>query len=146
MIRGVSDRSLDYWRIFFRSADDDIFHVIANAVRVAKADRPKDLITKRSIIIDALYPCDQLEELEIHEDEAQDNERKNGAQVSKESTNNNLHNKTIKATDQNLYEAKDDWSDKIDEQHHIVKEVIKIKALLKNWQDEVRIMFFFLSQ
>lgn len=124
--RMPDSRTLDYWRIFFRSADNDIFLVIMSAIRVAKADRPRELIVRRQAIIDAIYLQDQPE-FQGPEVQVQDNKREE-AQASEESK--------INRKDKKLHEA-EDQSGEIEHPHQFAGEIMRIKEVLANWRSEV---------
>ncbi|ONK78508.1 uncharacterized protein A4U43_C02F19520 [Asparagus officinalis] len=118
--------SLDYWRKLFRSADKDVFIIIMNAIRVAKADRPRDFITNRQVIIDALYPQDPPELLSP-EGKMHNNERNACDPASEESKNNNDNN--------------NDNNNHNNEEQEL--EVMRIKELLINWQEKVALIILF---
>lgn len=49
--------SLDEWRIFFKTANADIFGIIENAIMVAAMDYPNELKQKKSSITELLFTC-----------------------------------------------------------------------------------------
>lgn len=52
-----TSRSLDEWRVFFLTANSDIFDIIEGAIKVAAADCPKEFKSSRDRIAELLFSC-----------------------------------------------------------------------------------------
>ncbi|KAG2310172.1 hypothetical protein Bca4012_024675 [Brassica carinata] len=134
--------SFDHWREYFRRGDSDIFQIIDHAIMVAAADSPIKFKSRRDKIAELLFSCrvtrctgcDQLElsvpggDGEAHhgEDTAVDG-------GSKENSSRGDNNNQIVSN--YSYEA-EALSDAIEEFSMVSKEVVRIKDILLNKDDQ----------
>ncbi|XP_043693715.1 probable mediator of RNA polymerase II transcription subunit 26b [Telopea speciosissima] len=144
--------SLDYWRKYFRSTNSDIFNVIEYAIMVAASDCPNELKKRRDGIAERLYTCkytrcsgcDGVELAVRKEEEGDDSGCKSSGDfvgsVGKESkvnssTNDNTEN-DIKRVSNFSYDEAEALTEEIEEESLIVGEVLRIKEILVNSQDQ----------
>ncbi|XP_038701266.1 probable mediator of RNA polymerase II transcription subunit 26b [Tripterygium wilfordii] len=160
----MKSASLDHWRDYFRSADSDIFDIIDHAVMVAAADCPEELRLRRDRIAEKLFCCrfnrcsDQVESPitgrpgSAISDDGGDGEhddrgfqREFGAGGRKESKvnstsrddqdNEEMQNGTPMVSNYSSEDA-DALTDEIEEAHQTVEEVLRIKDILHDSEDE----------
>lgn len=155
--------SLDNWRNYFRTANGDIFDIIDHAVMVAALDCPKEFKLRRDRIAEKLFTCKvtrclgcERVELNVPCNESDDDEddmigcKRDEGGGSKESKvnssgddrdNDNDHHVNIDNDNQILsnfsYGEAEALTDEIEEESQIVGEVLRIKEILDNSQDEV---------
>ncbi|KAL0346148.1 UNVERIFIED_CONTAM: putative mediator of RNA polymerase II transcription subunitb [Sesamum radiatum] len=151
--------SLDKWREYFRGANSDIFDIIEHAVMVAACDCPYDFKLKRDRIAEMLFTCkftkcfgcDRVELAVPNPDsvEKRDDDDKyrseidaGGSKDTKESkVSGDDHHTEIVVMDvnqisDNSYGDVEALSDEIEEESQILDEVLRIKAILDNKQEE----------
>ncbi|KAF8395741.1 hypothetical protein HHK36_019692 [Tetracentron sinense] len=144
MVMGVKSGSLDYWRKYFRSANSNIFEVIEYAIIVAASDCPKEFKIMRDQIAERLFSCrlsnylgfDHVKE-EGDEGFESDFDGIGDDFVSKVNSSTDDHvemkmNKVSNCSDDEL-EA---LTEEIEDESEIVGEVLRIKGILANSQDE----------
>ncbi|KAJ0235211.1 mediator of RNA polymerase II transcription subunit 26b [Hirschfeldia incana] len=130
--------SLDRWREYFRRGDSDIFEIIDHAIMVAAADCPNKFKSRRDKIAELLFStrcctgCHHHHHRELslpgEEDEAVDG---GGSKESKANSSRGDNNQIVS----NNYEA-EALSDAIEEFSMVSKEVVRIKEILLNKDDE----------
>nr|DAD29224.1 TPA_asm: hypothetical protein HUJ06_030692 [Nelumbo nucifera] len=142
---------LDYWRKYFRGATSDIFEVIEHAITVASSDCPEEFKMRRDRIAEMLFCCRMARcfgcnrvELQVPAEEEGDGDCKNGgdfvgrsgkeSKVNSSSNGNNQMN-TIRVSNYS-YDETEALTEEIEEESQIVKEVLRIKDVLSNSQDE----------
>ncbi|KAJ0098777.1 hypothetical protein Patl1_21136 [Pistacia atlantica] len=154
--------SLDNWRNYFRTANGDIFDIIDHAVMVAALDCPKEFRLRRDRIAEKLFTCKvtrclgcERVELNVPCNESDDDEddmigcKRDEGGGSKESKvnssgddrdNDNDHHVNIDDDNQILsnfsYGEAEALTDEIEEKSQIVGEVLRIKEIIDNSQDE----------
>ncbi|XP_020106895.1 probable mediator of RNA polymerase II transcription subunit 26b isoform X2 [Ananas comosus] len=120
--------SLDYWRKFFSSAANaDIFRVIEKAIAVAAADSPDELRARRARIAEALYVClactcstHRLHNHHHNQEEADQKEEEEDRRVG-----SNLS-----------YNEAETLTEKIKEESHTLREVLRIKGVLSAGREQ----------
>ncbi|KAK4392535.1 putative mediator of RNA polymerase II transcription subunitb [Sesamum angolense] len=151
--------SLDKWREYFRGANSDIFDIIEHAVMVAACDCPYDFKLKRDRIAEMLFTCkftkcfgcdrvelavpnpDSVEKRDDDDDKYRSGiEAGRGSKDTKESKVNDEHRTEIVVMDvnqisNNSYGDVEVLTDEIEESQ-ILDEVLRIKAILDNRQEE----------
>ncbi|KAL0428451.1 UNVERIFIED_CONTAM: putative mediator of RNA polymerase II transcription subunitb [Sesamum latifolium] len=153
--------SLDKWREYFRGANSDIFDIIEHAVMVAACDCPYDFKLKRDRIAEMLFTCkftkcfgcDRVElavpnpdSVEKRDDDDDDKYRSGieagGSKDTKESkVSDDDHHTEIVLMDvnqisNNSYGDVEALTDEIEEESQILDEVLRIKAIIDNKQEE----------
>ncbi|KAL0337897.1 UNVERIFIED_CONTAM: putative mediator of RNA polymerase II transcription subunitb [Sesamum calycinum] len=152
--------SLDKWREYFRGANSDIFDIIEHAVMVAACDCPYDFKLKRDRIAEMLFTCkftkcfgcdrvelavpnpDSVEKRDDDDDKYRSGiEAGGGSKDTKESKVNDEHRTEIVVMDvnqisNNSYGDVEVLTDEIEEESQILDEVLRIKAILDNRQEE----------
>ncbi|GKV45174.1 hypothetical protein SLEP1_g52285 [Rubroshorea leprosula] len=153
--------SLDHWRNYFRTANSDIFDIIDQAILVAALDCPKEFRLRRDQIVEKLFTCrwtrcsgcDRVElAVQEYEDESGrgcksgfDGEDGRGCEFeiggskgSKVNSSRDDHgemNMNQIASNYSYGEA-EALTEEIEEELQIVEEVLRIKEILENNQDE----------
>ncbi|XP_042484014.1 probable mediator of RNA polymerase II transcription subunit 26b [Macadamia integrifolia] len=144
--------SLDYWRKYFRSTNSDIFEVIEYAIMVAASDCPNEFKMRRDRIAERLYTCkltrcsgcDRVELAVPKEEEGDDSGCKSDGDfegsLGKESkvnscTNDNAEN-DMKRVSNYSYDEAEALTEEIEEETQIVGEVMRIKEILVDSQDQ----------
>ncbi|XP_059668296.1 probable mediator of RNA polymerase II transcription subunit 26b isoform X2 [Cornus florida] len=157
----MNSGSLDKWRDYFRTANSDIFAIIEHAIMVAASDCPKELRLRRDQIAEILfscklgrcYGCDRIELAvpgDVVDDDDEDEGCKSGSDTDrfkfeaggcKESKVKNSHRDDH--VDMNMnhvsnysFGEAEALTDEIEEEGQIVGEVLRIKEILHNSQDE----------
>ncbi|XP_038684128.1 probable mediator of RNA polymerase II transcription subunit 26b isoform X2 [Tripterygium wilfordii] len=161
----MKSASLDHWRDYFRSANSDIFDIIDHAVMVAAADCPKEFRLRRDRIAEKLFCCtfnrcsDRVGSpvagrpgSAVSDDGGDEDrvcnrgfQREFGAGGSKESKvnstsrddreNEEMQNGTHMVSNYSFGDA-EALTDEIEEAHQTVEELLRIKDILHNSEDE----------
>lgn len=164
---GDASVSLDKWRDFFRSSNSDIFNVIEHAIMVAACDYPFDFRLKRDRIAEMLFvskmtkcfDCDRTEHFVTNCDgvENNGNNGKSRAGDSKDTEESKVkNNRGGDDYDESRGVIKANWnlvsncsfrdaetlSDEIDEEFKVFEEVLRIKKILDNTNEEVGLFLF----
>ncbi|XP_073158061.1 probable mediator of RNA polymerase II transcription subunit 26b [Henckelia pumila] len=158
---GDASVSLDTWRDFFRSSNSDIFNVIEHAIMVAACDYPYDFKLKRDRIAEMLFVsqmtkcsgCDRTEPSVINCGGVENNNKsRTGTEESKANNNgcgdefDESRRRAVKAS----WNCDNNWSfgdaealtDEIDEEFKVFDEVLRIKEILGNKDEEpVELLF-----
>ncbi|KAJ0234802.1 hypothetical protein HA466_0269420 [Hirschfeldia incana] len=134
--------SLDHWREYFRRGDSDIFQIIDHAIIVAAADSPNQFKSRRDKIAELLFSCrvarcNGCDHVELSvpggDDEAVDGGEVGGG--SKENSSRGDNNNQI-VGNYSYEEEAEALSDAIEEFSLVSKEVVRIKDILLNRDDE----------
>ncbi|XP_058107415.1 probable mediator of RNA polymerase II transcription subunit 26b [Magnolia sinica] len=145
----VKSGVLDYWRKCFNSTNADIFEVIEYAIIIASLDCPKELRMRRDRIAEKLFSCrltrcvgcDRVEAAAPEEDEdggCKDGFGGDGDFGRKESKGNSSTNEggKMNRVSNYSYDEAEALTEEIEEESQIVGEVLRIKEILSNKQDE----------
>ncbi|XP_023539160.1 probable mediator of RNA polymerase II transcription subunit 26b [Cucurbita pepo subsp. pepo] len=148
--------SLDYWRDYFRNANSDIFSLIDYAILVAASDCPKEFRLRRDRIAEQLFSCrltrclgcDRVElavagdvdgETGFKSDSAGDGRAFEGG-GSKESK---VYSSRDDGGEMNFNQVSnysfgeaEALTDEIEQESEIVGEVLRIKEILNNFEEE----------
>lgn len=138
---------LDKWREYFSRCDSDIFDVIERGIMVAACDYPQEFRLRRDRIAQILFSsklskcvgCDHVELLigageedegdcekrEVDRDDEGEEEEEEGMYVNKMMISNYSYGEAEALTDE------------IEKESQMVGEVLRIKRILENSQDEV---------
>ncbi|XVE90739.1 hypothetical protein DITRI_Ditri20bG0101300 [Diplodiscus trichospermus] len=154
--------ALEHWRNYFRTANSDIFDIIDNAITVAALDCPKEFRLRRDQIAEKLFTCkftrcsgcDRVELVvpEYEDDNGrgcqasfkrETDEEEDGCDIfeaggSKESKANSSRDDPLmnQITSNYSYGEAEALTDEIEEESIIVGEVLRIKEVFHNSQDE----------
>ncbi|KAF8403682.1 hypothetical protein HHK36_011786 [Tetracentron sinense] len=141
--------ALDYWRKYFLSANSDIFEVIEYAIVVAASDCPKEFRMRRDRIAEKLFSCQLSNGFGCDRVDAEgdrvfktgfDGSADFGGGVSKESKVNSStdDHAGMKMTQVSTcsYDEVEALTEEIEEESQIIGEVLRIKGVLSNSQDE----------
>ncbi|XP_059295854.1 probable mediator of RNA polymerase II transcription subunit 26b [Lycium ferocissimum] len=142
---------LNKWRDYFGKANLDIFDIIENAVMVAAIDHPKEFKLKRERIVELLFTCkitksfgsDKVELVVPNADEVVPNEDtkkcKNefvkefeGCDIKENKSEMNVN----KIFSNYSYGEAEALTDEIEKENQTVKEVLRIKEIIDNNQNE----------
>ncbi|POO00479.1 Transcription elongation factor [Trema orientale] len=157
--------SLDYWRNYFRTANSDIFDIIDHAIMVAASDCPKEFRLRRDRITERLFccrltRCSGCDHVELAVpgggDDGEDSDdggfksdfdRDGGeefeAGASKESKVNTSRDDRAENQVSNFsYGDAEALTDEIEEESQIVGEVLRIKEILHNCEEETESVLF----
>ncbi|OVA06215.1 Transcription elongation factor [Macleaya cordata] len=147
---------MDYWRKYFRSANTDIFDVIENAIVVAASDCPKEFRNRRDRIAEKLFSCrlsrcvgcDRVE-LKVPEEEGDEDDDGlkttfnggdgdfEGGKESKVNSSTDDHVELNMTRVSNYsYDEAEALTEEIEEVTQIVGEVLRIKEILSDSQDQ----------
>lgn len=166
--------SLDHWRSYFRSANSDIFEIIDHAIMVAASDCPKEFRLRRDGIAERLFSCRltrcvgcERVELAVSADgggEEGDNDDDGGcksgfdrddgveleAGASKESKVNGRreHHGEMdgnRGVSNYSFGDAEALTDEIEEESQYVGEVLRIRDILNNREEEVYILYLSLN-
>ena len=142
--------SLDQWRSYFASADSDIFDIIEHAIVVAATDFPKEFKLRRDGIAEKLFSCllnrcfgCEKVELPVPNEENEIENCKQGVArdgASKESkvdsgSEDNEVRKVNPISNYTFGEA-EALTDEIERESETVAEVLRIRGILRNREDE----------
>lgn len=157
---GDASVSLDKWRDYFRSSNFDIFNVIEHAIMVAACDYPYDFKLKRDRIAEMLFVskmtkclgCDMTERFVTNYDgvENNGNNAKSRTGESKYTVESKVnYNRGGDDYDESRRAIKANWNrvsncigddealtDEIDEEFKVFEEVLRIKEILDNKDEE----------
>lgn len=157
----MKSNKLEYWRSFFSTANEDIFDIIEYAIVVAASDCPKDFKLRRDRIAERLFGCrwvrclgcDRVEMAVPEEEDGDDDggllEGGDGVgrcscaarSVGKESVINGSPDEQALEMNQfcNNYSDTDveALTDEIEEKSQTIEEVLRIKKVLNDHQNEV---------
>ncbi|KAH1194538.1 putative mediator of RNA polymerase II transcription subunit 26b [Glycine max] len=159
--------SLDEWRKYFGSANSDIFEIIEHAIIVAASDCPKEFRVRRDGIAERLFSCrltrcvgcDRVElavgadSKEKHDGDGDDDNDKSGyerdgvefegAGASKESKVNGDGGRDVNLGDSNYsFGEAEALSDEMEEESRYVAEILRIRDVLLNPEDESEAVLF----
>ncbi|CAA3031084.1 probable mediator of RNA polymerase II transcription subunit 26b [Olea europaea subsp. europaea] len=157
-----SSVTLDKWREYFRSANSDIFNIIEHAIMVAASDCPYEFKLKRERIAEMLFTCKQTkcfgcERIELavpceNDAEKCDDKYKSGNETggSKDTKESKVHsNRDVDHTDMNAnyvsnfsYGEAEALTDELDEEYQLLEEVLRIKEILNNSEEESDSLLF----
>ena len=138
-----SAASLDRWRDYFRRGGSDIFEIIDHAIMVAATDCPNKFKSRRDRIAELLFSCrvtrcngcHHHRELSLPgDDEAVDGSKESKVNSSRGDNNQIIVGCYVCDDDDDEAEA---LSDAIEEFSVVSKEVVMIKEILLNKDDEV---------
>uniref|UniRef100_A0A7N0ZRD2 TFIIS N-terminal domain-containing protein n=1 Tax=Kalanchoe fedtschenkoi TaxID=63787 RepID=A0A7N0ZRD2_KALFE len=133
----MAGRGLDYWRRYFRSETSDIFEIIECGIMVAAADCPDEFRLKRGRIAELLFSCqskrcvgcDHVQLcVPVGENDGADVVGRSSCQMKTAPDNYNVSNFS--------YGDAEALTDEIEEESQLVGEVLRIKEILTNCQDE----------
>ncbi|KAE9588666.1 hypothetical protein Lal_00030366 [Lupinus albus] len=147
--------SLDHWRSYFRSANSDIFEIIHHSIMVAASDCPKEFRLRRDKIAETLFSCklsrcvgcDRVE-LAVsavdkeHNDDDDDDGVEFEAGASKESKVNgggireDHRDMNVNHVSNFSFGDAEALTDEIEEESQYVGEVLRIKDILLNHEEE----------
>ncbi|MQM20715.1 hypothetical protein Taro_053743 [Colocasia esculenta] len=150
---------LDYWRKYFRSANSDIFDVIEHAILVAASDCPTEFRVRRDLIAEKLFSCQlarcagcdlvrrhQFPETQGEEDFGGGVEMCATGSVDKESKVNSSSNEAEEHTkwvpSNYSYDEAEALTEEMEEENQIVGEVLRIKGILVNKEEESAAQLF----
>lgn len=167
-------KSLDSWRNFFHGANSSIFEIIDHAIIVAATDHPKELRLQRGQIAEQLYSCQwtqfcgcnhnglAIPKKTKHHDltgECVHGMAKNwltghtgdlvsgrGKQTKVDNHMDDHEEMAMSQVSKYCYREAEALIDEIDEENGIFDEVIRIKELLDNSQEQVCLNFHFKAQ
>ncbi|KAK8477644.1 hypothetical protein V6N13_042828 [Hibiscus sabdariffa] len=126
--------ALEQWRDYFRTANSDIFDIIEHAIMVAALDCPKEFRLRREHIAEKLFTCNFSRCSGC--DGARETNGENGG--SKESnTNSSGDDPLLHQIGSNYsYGEAEALTDEIEQESMVFGEVLRIKDILINTQDE----------
>ena len=156
--------SLDSWRNYFRNANSDIFGIIDYAILVAASDCPKEFRLRRDRIAEQLFSCrltrclgcDRVELAVAGDIDGDDGETgfksdfaRDGCEFeaggSKESkvysSRDDIGEMNCNRVSNFSFGEAEALTDEIEQESQIVGEVLRIKEILNNFEDEVTIDF-----
>ncbi|KAK6149021.1 hypothetical protein DH2020_016546 [Rehmannia glutinosa] len=160
--------SLDKWREYFRSANSDIFDIIEHAIMVAASDCPYDFKLKRDRIAETLFACkvtkcfgcDRVElavpngdGLDKSEDKYKSGIEAGGSKDTKESKVNDdddddddnhreVMEMNVNHVSNDSYGDVEALTDEIEEESQFYEEVLRIKEILDNYEEESDSLLF----
>ncbi|XP_077212408.1 putative mediator of RNA polymerase II transcription subunit 26b isoform X2 [Tasmannia lanceolata] len=150
----MKSSTLDHWRKYFHSADSDIFEVIECGIMVAASDCPKEFLMRRDGIAEKLFSshltrcfgCNRIELVVPKEDDNKIKEGGFGGDGGSEGAGfggkeSKVNSSTTDREELNhvsncSYDVAEELTNEIEEQSQIIGEVLRIKAVLSNYQDE----------
>ncbi|XP_042003073.1 probable mediator of RNA polymerase II transcription subunit 26b isoform X2 [Salvia splendens] len=135
----MGDVSLDKWRDYFRSASSDIFSIIEHAILIAASDCPHDFRLKRDRIAEMLFTCKLVKcfGCELNGDKSED-KLKSEIDDTKESK---VNSSSRDYADDHTNQA-EALTDEIEEESQFYGEVLRIKDVVDNFEDESDAMLF----
>lgn len=147
--------TLDQWRDYFRSANTDIFFIIEHAIIVAATDFPNEFKLRRDRIAEMLFTCKLRRCLECNKDElalplgdGDDAPEKRVVRNGEFEVDGSKESKTKSGGDDHVemnlnqvsnysYGDAEALTDEIEEESQTVEEVLRIKKILDNYEEEV---------
>ncbi|KAL7585602.1 hypothetical protein Lser_V15G42658 [Lactuca serriola] len=126
MAASKSAARMDYWREYFKSSNGDIFETIEKAIIVAASDYSKEFRIRRDGIAETLFSCKLIKCSGCDKVEL-------GLPGDQEQQDLNVGNHQINNYDYGVAEA---LTDEIEEESLIFGEVMRIKEIVDNNQDE----------
>lgn len=152
--------SMDYWRNYFRNANSDIFSIIDYAILVAASDCPKEFRLRRDRIAEQLFSCrltrclgcDRVELAVAGDVDGDDGETgfKNdfagdgcefeagGSKESKAySSRDDQGEMNFNQLSNYSFGEAEALTDEMEQESQIVGEVLRIKEILSNLDEEV---------
>lgn len=146
------------WREYFRTANCDIFEIIEKGIMVAASDCPKEYQLRRDRIAEVLFTtrltrCTHCDKIELSVPEFAESGRTvrsefDGAGASKESKANSSRDdqtdlKLNQVSNCSFGEAEAEaLTDEIEEEGLVLDEVLRIKDVLKNFENETDSVLF----
>ncbi|KAD6119620.1 hypothetical protein R6Q59_014867 [Mikania micrantha] len=135
MAASKSAARMGYWREFFKTSNGDIFETIEKAIMIAASDYPKEFGIRRDGIAQTLfncklikcYGCDEVKLGVPAIDEQQDDDENH------DNINVGNHQVSSYKYDYGVAEA---LTDEIEEESQMFGEVMRIKQIVDNNQDE----------
>ncbi|GMP86400.1 hypothetical protein CsSME_00039188 [Camellia sinensis var. sinensis] len=155
--------NLDDWRDYFRSSNSDIFDIIEHSIMVAASDCPQEFRLRRDRIAEILFSCklsrcvgcDRVD-LAVSRDNDEEEGCKTGSDrdgcefetgASKESKVNTYGDDHIEINMNHVsnysYGEAEALTNEIEYESQIVGEVLRIKGILDNSNDEVCFLKFY---
>ncbi|XP_072984993.1 probable mediator of RNA polymerase II transcription subunit 26b [Typha latifolia] len=136
--------SLDYWRKFFHSANSDIFDVIDHAILVASSDCPQEFRNRRDQIAEKLYisllprcfGCDRVELRITEREEGVASVKRDVEKESKVDSSNDGPEDLRRVVSNYSYDEAEALTEEIEEENQTFGEVLRIKEILFNKQDQ----------
>lgn len=152
--------SLDSWRNYFRNANSDIFGIIDYAILVAASDCPKEFRLRRDRIAEQLFSCrltrclgcDRVELAVAGDIDGDDGEtgfksdfagdgcefEAGGSKESKVySSRDDIGEMNCNRVSNFSFGEAEALTDEIEQESQIVGEVLRIKEILNNFEEEV---------
>lgn len=151
--------SLEKWRGYFRSASSDIFSIIEHAILVAASDCPYDFRLKRDRIAEMLFTCKAIKcfgcdkvELAVpngdglgnSEDKLKSEIDAGGSKESKVNSSSRDYDAEVMEMNTNHVVNYSDGdaeaealTDDIEAESHFYGEVLRIKDVVDNFEEEV---------
>ncbi|KAK3006584.1 hypothetical protein RJ639_016901 [Escallonia herrerae] len=148
--------NLDKWRDYFRTANSDIFDIIEHAIMVAASDCPKEFRLRRDRIAEVLFSCrltrcfgcDRVE-LAVPEGSEDGGGCKSGCDGDGGSKDSKVKSSGDDHGERNLNQVSnysfgeaEALTDEIEEESQIVGEVLRIKEIVDNSEDESESVLF----
>ncbi|GMH28319.1 hypothetical protein Nepgr_030162 [Nepenthes gracilis] len=153
----AKSRDLDQWRDYFGKANSDVFDVIEHAIIVAASDCPKELRARRDRIAELLFSCgltrctrcNGVESRLPRDDDVGSGRVKtdfdgnvseiNAAGIKESKAKYNRDDQeelNVKQVSNYSYGEAEALTDEIEEENQTVGEVLRIKQILQNFEDE----------
>lgn len=129
--------SLDEWREFFRRTNADVFKLIDNAIAVAALDCPDDFRSQRGRIMERLYSCKA--ERHTAGDQVGSCDAASKESVASSDGRGDDEQDVVDMDEESCdsFGEAEAFTDEIDEQSRVVREVMRIKQVLDNNRLEV---------
>ncbi|XP_042052073.1 probable mediator of RNA polymerase II transcription subunit 26b isoform X3 [Salvia splendens] len=149
--------SLEKWRGYFRSASSDIFNIIEHAILVAASDCPYDFRLKRDRIAEMLFTCkaikcfgcDKVELAVPNGDGLGNSEDKLKSEIDAGGSKESKVNSSSRDYDVDHVVNYSDGdaeaealTDDIEEESHFYGEVLRIKDVVDNFEEESDALLF----
>uniref|UniRef100_A0A1D1YVM7 Transcription elongation factor A protein 3 n=2 Tax=Anthurium amnicola TaxID=1678845 RepID=A0A1D1YVM7_9ARAE len=155
----TESRRLDYWRKYFGSSNSGIFDVIEHAILVAALDCPKEFRAQRDRIAETLFSCqlarchgcDKVSQPSSGEEEDggfEERGRESGAagcvevEAKFNSSSNEGGEDVNRAASNYSYDEAEALTEEMEEEGQMVGEVLRIKKILANKEDESDALLF----
>ncbi|KAJ3676553.1 hypothetical protein LUZ60_003965 [Juncus effusus] len=136
--------NLDYWTGFFHGANGTIFDVIENAISVAAASFPQELRSRRDRIAEKLYTfemarcfgcLERCNNQQLEEAGSVKHDRRTGEEKKLEGPED-IERMVISKGSNSSFDEVEALTDEIERESEILGEVIRIKEILVNNQDQ----------